>query len=231
MFQYRSTQKEIMDDLKGSSEIEQTLKELDIINRRLGGNKVTLNALNVICKKISFSKTIRIADLGCGGGDILIAIANWARKKGFKVDLHGIDANPDIIAFAKDHTLAYPEINYSVLDIFSDEFKKQKYDIITCSLFTHHFTDAELVLLFSQVKHQCKFFIINDLHRHPLAFYSIKFLTRFFSKSSMVRNDAPISVLRGFIRQDLENIMQASGIIKYQINWMWAFRWQVITQF
>lgn len=231
MFKYRSSQKEIMDDLQISSEIGQTLKELDVINRRLGGNKVTINALEKIYRRENFPQQITIADLGCGGGDILITIAKWAQKKGIKAELYGIDANPNIIEFAKDHSKNYPEISYKVVNIFSKAFQTQKYDIITCSLFTHHFTNNELVQLFSQVKQQCKYFIVNDLHRHPFAFYSIKFLTQLFSKSVMVRNDAPISVLRGFIRKELEDILKASDIKKYQINWMWAFRWQLVAQF
>ena len=47
--------------------------------------------------------TITIADLGCGGGDMLRLIDRWAKKKNKKVKLIGIDANTNIIAFAKEH--------------------------------------------------------------------------------------------------------------------------------
>jgi hypothetical protein len=70
-------------------------------------------------------------------------------------------------------------------------------------------------------------FFINDLHRHPLAYYSISLLTRLFSKSYLVKNDAPISVLRGFTRDDWKRIFRDAGLDNYSCHWRWAFRWLV----
>ncbi|MBL7875144.1 MAG: SAM-dependent methyltransferase, partial [Cyclobacteriaceae bacterium] len=90
------------------------------------------------------------------------------------------------------------------------------------------FSEAELVLLFSQLKQQTTAaIIINDIHRHPLAFYSIKLLTQLFSKSAMVKFDAPLSVLRAFTKTELQIILQKAIINNYKIVWKWAFRWQL----
>jgi hypothetical protein len=95
-------------------------------------------------------------------------------------------------------------------------------------LFTHHFTDEELVQLFQGLKQKVRLaIVINDLHRHPLAYYSIKWLTGWFSKSPMVKNDAALSVLRSFRRNDWESIFQQAGLTEYSIRWRWAFRWQI----
>ena len=71
-------------------------------------------------------------------------------------------------------------------------------------------------------------FFVNDLHRHPLAYHSIKLITSLFSKSYLVKNDAPLSVARGFKKDELIEILQQSSIIHYQLKWMWAFRWLLI---
>ncbi|MBA4057205.1 MAG: SAM-dependent methyltransferase, partial [Marivirga sp.] len=71
-------------------------------------------------------------------------------------------------------------------------------------------------------------FIINDIHRHSLAYYSIRLLTKVFSKSSMVKFDAPLSVRRAFTKKELLEILNEAGIKKYTIQWKWAFRWQVL---
>ncbi len=71
-------------------------------------------------------------------------------------------------------------------------------------------------------------FFINDLHRHPLAYYSIRWLTGLFSRSYLVKNDAPLSVRRGFSRSELKSLLEAAGITNYSIRWRWAFRWLVI---
>ena len=102
-------------------------------------------------------------------------------------------------------------------------------DIAVATLFLHHFTHDQLVGILSQLVKQIRIgIVINDLHRHFLAYHSIKLLTKIFSKSKMVQYDAPLSVLRGFSKLELEIILKQAGIKNYSIKWKWAFRWQVI---
>ncbi len=224
----RSDEVELMDDLECSGEIiDQTLRELEVINKWLGGNKVTLNGLGKLL--VDQTDEISIADLGCGGGDMLKLIAQWGKKKGLKLKLIGVDANPHIIEFAKRNCLKFPNIEFEIVDIFSEQFKAQSYDIITSTLFTHHFNNQELVSFYSTWLKQARIgIVINDLHRHWLAYYSIKLLTALFSKSEMVKNDAAVSVMRSFKKLDLKNILREAGILNYSLKWMWAFRWQLV---
>ena len=69
--------------------------------------------------------------------------------------------------------------------------------------------------------------IINDLHRNVLAYWSIKALTSVFSRSYMVRNDAAVSVKRGFKKKELKELLDRLNINGYSLNWRWAFRWQL----
>lgn len=226
---HRSSQEEIMDDLQASGPIiDQTLRELETINTLLGGNYVTLNGLDTLLNGNQFAAPITIADLGCGGGDIMRLIAAWANRKGYAVHLTGFDANSAIVQFAETHTKEN-NIQYKALNIFSEEFKQLRFDVVVSTLFFHHFTSDQLTALFKQLKSQVRIgIVINDLHRHWFAYYSIKWLTRLFSKSSMVVNDAPLSVARSFRKKELIEIFANAGITNYSIRWMWAFRWQVI---
>jgi 2-polyprenyl-3-methyl-5-hydroxy-6-metoxy-1,4-benzoquinol methylase len=228
-FETRSAAIEIMDDLNCSGEVvHQTLRELETINDLLGGNYVTVNALGKIVDSANTRK-LHIADLGCGSGEMLRIIRKWSEKRGLDPVLTGIDANPFIIEFAQKQTPAHCRVRYAVADIFSNEFGQQTFDIVIGTLFYHHFTHAELVSFFRQLSKQARIgFIINDIHRHWLAYYSIRFLTRLFSKSSMVKFDAPLSVLRAFRKHELIKILHDAGLTNFKIRWMWAFRWQVI---
>ena len=219
-----------MDDLTLSGEeLRQNLKELEVINNWLGGHKVVLSALEQI--KIPENYTLRIADIGCGGGDTLKSIANWARHKSIPVELEGIDANDFMVQYTHRHCADYPEISVTQYDVFSEAFAAQKYDVIVCSLFCHHFTNEQLVQLFRQLYGQASMaVIINDLHRHWLAYYSIKYITAAFSSSRLVKNDAPLSVWRAFKRDELEQLLAETGIQKYTLKWMWAFRWQLVLE-
>ncbi len=218
-----------MDDLAYDRDvIYQTLRELDFINHWLGGNAVTLNSLEKVWRTISKEK-ITIADLGCGSGEMLRLIARKASRQNKNVQLTGIDANPNIVAYAQKQSVDYENLNFAALNIFSKDFQQQTFDIVIATLFLHHFSDEELTGLFVSLRKQTKIgIIINDIHRHPFAYYSIKWLTSLFSKSSMVKYDAPLSVLRAFKKRELESILEKAGIITYQLQWKWAFRWRLI---
>lgn len=226
----RSSEPELMDDLQsGGAVIEQTLREIETINKLLGGTNVTLKGLSKLITEED--KTWRIVDIGCGGGDMLRQIAHWARKRHIRVELVGIDANPHVIAYAQASCSAYPEISFRQMDVLSAEFEKVSCDILTATLFLHHFKDEELVKLFSQFQTQARVgLVINDLHRHWVAYRSINLLTALFSKSPMVKYDAGLSVLRGFRSSELRALLRFSRITNYTLRWMWAFRWQLIVQ-
>lgn len=224
-FSRRSTGVEIMDDLNCAGEVvHQTLRELEFINRTLGGNAVTIDGVQQLVSE-SKKTSIRVLDLGCGGGDMLRLLRGRLKVK---TTCKGIDANPHIVEYARLHN-SEPDISFETANILSDEFKQETCDVAIATLFFHHFSDDQLVRIFSQLKQQAQVgIVINDLHRHPLAYYSIRLLIRLFSKSSMVKFDAPLSVLRGFSRKELESILERAGINNYLLKWKWAFRWQII---
>jgi hypothetical protein len=54
--------------------------------------------------------------------------------------------------------------------------------------------------------------LVNDLHRHRVAYASIRLLSRLFSHSVMVKHDGPVSVRRAFRPLELENLARRAGI-------------------
>ncbi|NOT75432.1 MAG: methyltransferase domain-containing protein [Cyclobacteriaceae bacterium] len=228
-FSNRSSAIEIMDDLDCHGEVvDQTLRELEFINRWLGGNAVTLEGIKKLFKT-SKKEKLHIADLGCGGGDMLKLLADWGRRNNISLQLTGIDANPHIIAFAKNNCQSYPEISFETLDIFSSNFESRKFDIVMGTLFYHHFSQQMLIDFFTKLRHQVNVgIIINDIHRHWLAYHSIRLLTKFFSKSAMVKFDAPLSVLRAFTKREMIDILNQSGLVPFKLKWKWAFRWLTV---
>lgn len=232
ILKHRSTDAEIMDDLECSGPVvEQTLREIEVINKWLGGNHVTITGIQKLLDSNHSIEKIRIADIGCGGGDMLVRIARWARKRKIETELIGIDANPYIIEYARKNTADFPEIQYEVQNVLSEEFRSRKFDIVTSTLFAHHFSDEQLEGLLGDLHRQSEVgIVINDLHRHGFAFHSIRLLTRLFSRSEMVRFDAPLSVLRGFRKNELLSMMDNTGIRKFSLSWHWAFRWRLVIQ-
>ncbi len=225
-FSKRSTLPEKMDQPGvAEHEIQQALRELETVNKKLGGHSVILHAL----EKLKFPhEEIKIADLGCGGGDVLRVIADWAKKKGIKTNLTGIDWNKAMTEYAQQKSSGYANIRYKTLSVFDDELLREKVHVATCSLFCHHFEkDAVVDLLQRMNKISTQAVIINDLHRHWFAYYSIKYITALFSKTYLVKYDAPLSVARAFTRSDWTEILYAAGIKNYTLHWRWAWRWEL----
>lgn len=227
-FKNRSYQKELLDrDDIPFADIRRNMQELDFINRKLGGHDITLDGIVALIRDNAiFNRRLNIVEIGCGGGDNLRAIKEWAAYIKLPVRLTGIDINGECIAFAREQ-----KRNAGIAFIHSDYRKvtfAQTPDIVFSSLFCHHFTDEELVAQVKWMEQNSEIgFFINDLHRHPLAYYAIKLLTALFSRSYLVRNDAPLSVRRGFRRDDWATIFSAAQITRYRCRWRWAFRWLI----
>ena len=223
--QQRSYQKELLDaDEISFADIAQNLKELNFINTWLGGHNITISGLKQLKNA---NKKITICEIGCGGGDNLFAIDKWCRQKNISVDFIGIDMNAECIAFAKQQ---YPQLNCQWIcsDYKDARFAQNKPSIIFSSLFCHHFTDEQLITMLQWLKQNSRQgFFINDLQRHWLAYYLIKFLSGLFSKSYLLKNDAPLSVARGFRKKEIKFLLDKAGIKKFSIKWKWAFRWLI----
>lgn len=222
-FNHRSKEKELLDNINiPFADIKRNMEELDFINRHLGGHNITLRGIS------SFKNTteLDIAEIGCGGGDNLRAIEEWSIKRGVTVKLTGIDINEECIRFAKGR-VANKNMHFVCGDYKLAKFEK-KPDVIFSSLFCHHFSDNELVTMIQWMYENSRLgFFINDLHRHALAYYSIKVLSWLFSRSYMVKHDAPLSVKRGLLKNEWDSIFSSAGIKTYSIEWMWAFRWLI----
>lgn len=226
---YRSTEQEIMDDLSMEGEmLRNTLDQLAIINKRLGGNKATINGLHTLLKAESKDVVISIVDLGCGSGDMLRAVADYGRKNNFTFELTGIDANEYTVNYARQLSADYPEISYNKMDILSNEFSASTSDVVIATLFFHHFSNEEITTILNRVVNKNRIgVIINDLHRSSAAYYLFKLICNFIS-NPMVRNDGAISVLRGFKKNELINISKKLNNTVSTIHWRWAFRYQWI---
>lgn len=222
----RSLQKELLDGKDIHFEdIKKNMQELNTINRFLGGHKITQQGLAYFLKKHDHSKVLHVCEIGCGGGDNLMAIARYCRQHKFEVRFTGIDIKPACIEFACKQ---YPQlmVEWIVADYASLHFAdNEKPDIIFASLFCHHFTNPQVadILRWMHLNAKTGFFI-NDLHRHVMAYWSIKWLTVLFSHSYLVKNDAPLSVARGFTKMEWLEIWKLAELGPIKIYWKWAFR-------
>ena len=215
-----------MDDFNlAEADIVPVLEGLEKMNAIFGGHKTIINAL----KKLNVQNGWHISDWGCGGGGTLRAIATWATYNRLKINLTGADAAHSAIRFARNRAGPFLNIEFIETDVIADKLTEKQFDVVYSSLFTHHFTDEEwIVLVKKMLLCSRKAVIITDLHRHWLLYHTVILITRVFTTNKMVRFDGPLSVKRAFKKAELIGLLSKCGIVNYKIAWRWAFRWEVI---
>ncbi len=227
-FTYRSNEKELLDNIDVPSDLlYKNLKELAILNQKTGGHTISLKGVKQLIT--DRHKTYHLVDLGCGGGDSLKAIADWAKSKGYRVKLTGVDINPNVIEYLQTQCINYPEIKGIVSDYHDFLINNTSIDIVHCSLFCHHLNDNELLELFGYFnRYVHSGFIINDLQRHWLTYYGAWLLTRLLNGTELAKNDGPVSALRGFKFEELDALLKKANVKDYSIQKIWLFRFLIV---
>lgn len=212
----RSNKLEILDLGPGhytQNEYVDCLEKLDQVGKYLGGDKASFKAL----EKLSFSS---ILDVGCGGG-------GFTQKLGRRYPdcrVKGIDISPDAIKYAtKVNQLA----NVSFERCPLEEIPSKSYDIVLTTLVCHHLSDNDLNSFITNcLRVAKKRVIINDLHRHPIAWGSFYLAASLFFRNRLIIHDGCLSVKRAFTKSDWNryfNQLQIQG----NISWHFPFRWIV----
>lgn len=128
----------------------------------------------------------------------------------------------------RSHFSGTTDVQVVAGDVFRLPFRPGSFDLAIGSAFLHHFEDAQIGRLLADLARVCRqAILINDLHRHRLAYWSIRLLTRLFSRSEAVKNDGPLSVRKGFRRSEIFKFVADAGLPTPRVRRRWAFRWVV----
>jgi len=194
------------------------LAELRLVNRYLGDIRAILKHLSTMAAGRVRDKWT-VLDVATGSGDIPVAIAGWARKRGIKVCITGVDVNSQAIRIARKMTGEDPMINFAVADGLDLPFREKSFDFVLCSKTLHHFTAEEAVRFIQGISRIARRgYIIMDLRRSWAAYVLIFLLTRLFSRNRITRSDGPLSVLRSFTPRELESLASCAGASEFRIS-------------
>ena len=204
----RSRQEEQMDAADLDPAVyEQVLHDLARVNRW------TFTAHPVLAfmkRAIGDAKSFRLMDVGFGDGDILRAIARWARRRRIAADLVGVDLNEKSVRAAQIATPADLAIDYRAGDYLD---QPGPFDFVISSQVTHHMTDDQLMTFLRYMEAEARMgWLVCDLHRHGFAHWGYPILARLMRVHRIVREDGQLSIARSFRRADWQELLAEAAI-------------------
>jgi len=223
----RSREPEILDDLElEGNDLTANLRELGKVNRLLGGHQIAVKSVKEIAKDVG-KKNWRIADLGCGGGDTLAALASDPGLKNLQLELVGLDANQTAVNFASEETAEHKNIQFECADLFKP-WPEMQFDIVLFNLVLHHFSDEEIVELLTRAAKNSRFIVINDLQGNWIPYHLFRMTSRILRFSHISRHDGKLSVKKSFTKRDWHSLLNKAQLKNFKLKWRWAFRWVAI---
>ena len=228
--------REFMDDLSlAGPDLDRALRELVVVNRRLGGYAAIRQMLAPLIGRWR-GKRICMLDLGCGLADIPAYLVRWCAAQGVELCVTAVDGNSEVVRAAEkwlDEALApalRPRIHVVEADVWDVPKSVGEHDVVMASLFVHHLEDEAVIRLLRQMAALArKGILVNDLHRHWMAYYGIQIAGSLLQASDTFRHDGPLSVRRGFLKDELVQAARAAGLEPFEVRWHWAFRWTLTT--
>lgn len=213
MFEKRSTELERIDTGDYTPEEYATfLREIAFINRYFGDGRALKKTL---LREIEESdlREFSVLDVGCGSGELLRIIAEFAKATGRKASLTGIDLNPISSATTQKESEQFSEIASVRGDALKLPFADGAFDYAISSLFFHHLTDEQIVTALKEMSRVGRrgIFVI-DLHRHPAAYALYKLFCFAFRISPLVRQDGSLSIRKGFRPGELRRKAATAGL-------------------
>ena len=168
---------------------------------------------------------LRLLDVACGGGDVLVQLGTWARARGWSWFLAGCDFSPRALEMSRIRA-RQAQLK---LELFRHDVTQSSlpggWDAVTCTLFLHHLEDQMAQQLLGQMAHAARHVaLVDDLNRTCLG-YVMAWTVGRLSRNLLVREDAPQSVRAAFTPAEVTRMAQAAGARVLELRRHWPQRW------
>lgn len=200
-----------------------SLRDVANSNRYFGGVSAPLAELRIALRELgapAAGEEVVLLDVGTGLGDIAARARAAAADAGIALRTIGVDASEALALAASCSALPTARADALALPFADDSV-----DIALCSQLLHHFEERRAIELLRELDRVARHrVIVSDLRRSWLAasgIWLVSFPLRFHPVS---RHDGVVSVLRGFTRSELEEMVESAVNRRARVRRRPAFR-------
>ena len=173
---------------------------------------------------MSRDRPFRLLDVGCGGGDVILALSSKARKEGFSLEVSGCDSSPVALSHGRaEAERTKLEAHFFQLDVTRSPLPGG-YDLICSSLFLHHLDEEKAVELLSGMARAGKSVLVQDLVRSRLGYWLAFGTLRVLSASRVARVDGARSVQASFRIPEVKALARQAGLEGARVVQCWPER-------
>lgn len=192
--------------------LAEDLHNLEVLNRLFGGRGAVLRRTRPLLATVPPGKVLRVLDLASGAGDLCRTLVRECRHRKVAVRLYSLDVHPQIQHYARGRAgEGYPEIGYVRGDARRLPFADGAFDLVTCTLALHHFTEVDAGKVLAEMRRVTRrWAVVSDLCRSIPAYAGVWLATRCMA-NPITRFDGPVSVLRSYSGEELRMLADAAG--------------------
>ena len=170
---------------------------------------------------------VRVLDVACGGGDVLIDVAKRLRGSTTSVELCGCDVSPVALEVARMAALDDAGIDFTEIDAIEGELP-EGYDLICSSLFLHHLSSQAVTLLLQRMAAATAHgVLIQDLRRTRLGYVFAWIGLHALTRSDVARSDGLVSVRAAFTLSEVATLCQEAGLTDARVTSVWPQRYSI----
>ena len=225
----RIYEEELLDAGEGTDDdVARSLSDLRRVNRFLGGRKVLLRALSSCLQDTSLDQ-VSLLDVGTGSADIPMAVAESCKARGLETFIAAVDISERNLRISRERLGVSSEVHLVRADSLRLPFAARSFDFVTASLFLHHFRDDDVVRLladFGRIARRAV--IVNDLVRNRVPYYFTRIAGPILAASFLTRNDGPVSVLRGFTPDEMNDLARRAGLKVRELKRVFPYRLSLV---
>jgi 2-polyprenyl-3-methyl-5-hydroxy-6-metoxy-1,4-benzoquinol methylase len=215
-----SSQEWLDDDLGTPEEIRQSFDDLWRINRWLGGVSGCLHLLDRYFAR-SGARHACILDVGAGDSRLAAHLQSELARSNRIVQFVALDRR---ISHLRNGNRSPGKISQVAAEIFQLPFAAERFDVVICNLFLHHFSEDEAVELLRRLAGiASRAVLINDLERNLLPYVFIR-LAWPFARSRITRHDAAASVRQAYTKEELADLATRAGFTDFEVERLPAYR-------